>query len=265
MSRHLTPVAPGVWVATADRWRTSTTLVVADDGACLLVDPALSPAELEALADEIAARGWRVTAAAATHAHWDHVLWSPRFGDAPRWASPRTVEQVHAHLPALVAQAEAEHVGHGSTVTPGLRALPDDRVPWAGPLVLAVEHDAHAAGHLALLVPDAGVLLVGDMLSDTEVPLLDVEAADPLGDYRDGLDRLARTCDRAGVHVLVPGHGSVACDVPAISARLDADRAYLRALTTAVETHGTVGEAPDPRLADPWLARQHADQVAALR
>ncbi|GAA3819897.1 MBL fold metallo-hydrolase [Cellulomonas soli] len=263
LSRALTQVAPGVWVATAGTWRTTTTLVVADDGACLLVDPALSPQELDALAEEIAARGWRVRAAVATHAHWDHVLWTPRFGDVPRWASGRTVERVGATHDALVAQAEAEHAGHGAAVTSGLRALPGDRVPWEGPAVLAAEHDAHAPGHLALVVPAAGVLLAGDMLSDTEVPLLDLDAADTVGAYRDGLATLARVRAENGVQVLVPGHGSVASG-EAIDLRIATDRGYLDALASGA---GRVpgGGPTDPRLTDPWLARQHAEQVAALR
>jgi hypothetical protein len=41
-----------------------------------------------------------------------------------------------------------------------------------------------------VFIPRAGVLLAGDMLSDIEVPLLDLLAADPIGDYRAGLDLL---------------------------------------------------------------------------
>ncbi|WP_448629228.1 MBL fold metallo-hydrolase [Cellulomonas soli] len=265
MGRLLAPVASGVWVATAGRWRTTTTLVVADDGACLLVDPALSPAELDGLAEEVRDRGWWVAAAVATHAHWDHVLWTPRFGDVPRWASRRTVEQVDRHLPDLVAQAEAEHAGHGAAVTPGLQALTGMRVPWSGPEVLAVEHDAHTPGHLALVIASAGVLLVGDMLSDTEVPLLDVETADPLGDYRAGLDLLVGACADHATALLVPGHGSVAVGAARIRARITADSAYLGALAESATGHTPPGTShDDPRLADPWLAGQHADQVDAL-
>src|SRR3546814_7155362 len=49
----------------------------------------------------------------------------------------------------------------------------------------------------ALLVPDAGVLIAGDMLSDVEVPLPDLAAEDPLGDYERALDLFAGQIGRA--------------------------------------------------------------------
>src|SRR5665647_1054868 len=84
---RLTQVAPGVWTATAATWVTLTTVVVADDGACLVVDPGITVAEVAALAAEIGSRGWRCVAGFATHPHWDHVLWAPALGDVPRWAT----------------------------------------------------------------------------------------------------------------------------------------------------------------------------------
>ena len=51
MGRRLTQVGPGVWTATAETWTSLTTLVVADDGACLVVDPWVTVAEVESLAD----------------------------------------------------------------------------------------------------------------------------------------------------------------------------------------------------------------------
>lgn len=271
MGRVLDQVAPGVWVTTAARWSTTSTVVVADDGACVLIDPALSPDELDGLADELDARGWRAEGAVATHAHWDHVLWSARLPDVPRWASGRTAARVTAQAAELTAQAEDEHAGHGAAVTAGLLALPGDVVPWSGPLVRVVEHDAHVAGHLALHVVEAGVLVVGDMLSDTEVPLLDLDSPDPVAAYRTGLTLLREVRTR-GVDVLVPGHGGVARGAT-IDRRFADDEAYLDALDAAVrqaERHGAPlpgrsAPAPDDRrLLDPWVAGQHADQVAAL-
>jgi hypothetical protein len=55
-----------------------------------------------------------------------------------------------------------------------------------------------ASGHAAVFLPQTGVLLAGDMLSDVEIPLPDLLAADPLGDYRAGLDRLAAVPGAAG-------------------------------------------------------------------
>jgi glyoxylase-like metal-dependent hydrolase (beta-lactamase superfamily II) len=40
------------------------------------------------------------------------------------------------------------------------------RIPWDGPQIRIIEHQAHAPGHAALLMEERGVLVAGDMLSD---------------------------------------------------------------------------------------------------
>src|SRR5450756_1783888 len=133
--------------------------------------------------------------------------------------------------------------------------LPDGvgELPWDGPRAVAVPYRAHCPGSAALLLPDAGVLVAGDMFSDTEVPFLDLDAPDPVGDHHAALARLAAVADRHGVGVLVPGHGSVT-DAAGLRRRLAADRAYLDALVAGAAMS-------DPRLADPWVAGEHERQV----
>ncbi|HEX7806978.1 MAG TPA: MBL fold metallo-hydrolase [Cellulomonas sp.] len=258
MGRELTQVAPGVWTATAQIWTSLTTLVVADDGACLLVDPGITVPEVEALADEIEDRGWHVEAAFATHAHWDHVLWSARLGDVPRWATPAAAAAQVRSRDADLAKADAAAPGHDRDLFGLLTALPDDAdaVPWSGPRALVVDHRAHAPGHASLVLPDSGVLIAGDMLSDVEIPLLDVDATDPAGDYRDGLHRLEAAVTRYAVTAVVPGHGHVG-GPRELARRFVVDRVYLGALLTGLD-------AADPRLADPWLLEAHEQQLRAV-
>lgn len=255
------PVAPGVLVATSRVMRTTTTLVVRDRSG-VLVDPAWRPDELVALADDLDALGVRVTAGVSTHPHHDHLLWHPRFGAAPRWASPGTAAAVLAGRDGLLADLLADpgdpfapdvlDVFAQVTALPGppergagSAALPD---PFGadGPHedVELVVHDAHAPGHTALWLPARHTLLVGDLLSDVELPL--PFDPDDLDAYLAGLDVLAPYVARAGV--LVPGHGMPTYDP---SARLDADRRYLDAVLAGREPD-------DPRLALPGMAQAHA-------
>ena len=67
----LTEAAPGVWVGTSSVMATTSTVVVAADGRALLVDPGVTADERDALAREVADRGWRVAAGLSSHAHWD--------------------------------------------------------------------------------------------------------------------------------------------------------------------------------------------------
>lgn len=258
-ARDLTEVAPGVWTATARLWASLTTVVVADDGACLVVDPGIAAAEVTALAAELTDRGWTPVAGFATHGHWDHVLWSADLGEVPRWATSVTVAQAAGTYDDAVQQAEADAPGHDHSLTGRLTALPDDagEVPWAGRRAVVVGYRAHCRGSAALVLPESGVLVAGDMLSDVEVPLLDLEATDPIGDHHVALDALEATARDVGVRTLIPGHGHVT-DRAGLRRRAQMDRAYLDALAS---------EAPvdDPRLADPWVAAEHANQVRWVR
>jgi glyoxylase-like metal-dependent hydrolase (beta-lactamase superfamily II) len=257
--RELVDVAPGVWVTTAVRWASTTTLVVAPDGRCLVVDPGLTAAEIEGVADEIAARGWTASAGFSTHPHWDHLLWTSRLGSGPRWATADAVEAARSHRATLLSEADAEAPGHDHTLTGRLTALPavpgPSVLPWTGRQVMVVPYRGHCAGSAALLVPDAGVLVAGDVLSDTEIPLLDLDADGPVTDYRTTLDELEALISEHGVTVVVPGHGAVAVG-PEVARRFAADRAYLAALGAA--------DVDDPRLASAEMAALHEAQQRAL-
>jgi glyoxylase-like metal-dependent hydrolase (beta-lactamase superfamily II) len=272
--RDLVEVAPGVHVATAVRYTTTSTVLVAADGTCVVVDPALTAAEVAGLAHEVRRRGWTPAGGFATHPHWDHVLWHEGLGDVPRWATGVCAATAERERESLVRSAADDGAGHhpatvarltpldaamgasGGPVAHGTTTRGDTLLPWAARDVVVVAYDAHAPGSAALVVPDAGVLVAGDVLSDVEIPLLDDDADDPLADYRATLDAFEAAVERYAVQVLVPGHGHVTDDA-GLRERVAADRAYLDALAA--------GRTPeDPRLADPWLRGEHARQLASL-
>lgn len=253
-----TQVAPGIWTATAAIWTSLTTAIVSDDGGCLLVDPGITVGELDARAHEISRRGWRVTAGLATHPHWDHVLWHTAW-DAPRWATAEAVESQGRTRDAGLAQADATAPGHEPALFGQLTALPPGAhdVPWDGPQAVVLRHRAHAPGHAALVLPHAAALLAGDMLSDLEIPLLDTDAADPMGDYWAALDVLERAAADHAVRTVIPGHGHVG-DATELARRIAADRRYLDALDEGRDPQ-------DERLRTPWLAEEHRTHVERLR
>ena len=246
-----TEVAPGVHVFTSALYQTTTTVVAGAGGGCLVIDPAIAPADLTALARWLAGRGLRPVAGWSTHPHWDHVLWSAALGaDVPRYATPAAAATASARREALFAEAEAEAPGHDIALFGRIAAWAGE-IEWDGPQARIVAHDAHAPGHGALFLPSAGVLIAGDMCSDTEIPLVDGESGDPFGIYRVGLGRLAAL---DGVRAVVPGHGHPG-DGAAFRARVAADLAYLDAVTSGAPV-------TDPRLSEEWLRQEHARQVA---
>jgi hydroxyacylglutathione hydrolase len=249
---RLREIAPGVLVATAERGTTSSTVVVADDGGCIVIDPAMTAADVAGLAAGLARGGLRPRLGFATHPHWDHVLWSHALGDVPRYATPTAVRLAEQDRDEIVSYVRDSVPGHDLELLGRLMPLPAgaDRIPWDGPAAQVIVHDGHAPGHAAVFIPHAGVLLAGDMLSDIEIPLLDLLAADPLGDYRAGLDRLAAV---PGVRWLVPGHGHIA-EAGEFRRRLDTDYRYLDLLLAGEPFE-------DPRCTAGWLRDRHVEQL----
>lgn len=248
----LTELVPGVSVATARMDTTTSTVVTGRAGECLVIDPAVSVAEVATLAAWVLEAGLRPVAGFSTHPHWDHLLWSDALGaSVPRYASARAVAVAVAGRPGLIEEAEDAAPGHDLSLFARLTPLRGDILPWDGPAAQVIEHDGHAPGHCAVFLPDAGVLIAGDMLSDVEIPLLDVGAPDPLGDYHAGLDLLAAA---GPVRWVVPGHGHVG-DAAEFRRRVDADRGYLDQLASGASVE-------DPRLAagPHWLREAHDKQ-----
>jgi len=135
-----------------------------------------------------------------------------------------------------------------------------DRIPWDGPSVRIIEHQAHAAGHAALLIEEHRVLVAGDMLSDVLIPFLDLNTAEPIDDYLAALRLFEVVVD--DIDVVIPGHGSVG-GADEVRTRIEQDRAYVHAL------HGG-GGADDPRLQPSamhgaWLPDVHARQLQQVR
>jgi glyoxylase-like metal-dependent hydrolase (beta-lactamase superfamily II) len=225
----LTEVADGVWVRQSE-WVWTNSIVVRDGDGLVLVDPGITGAELDALADDVEALGLPVVAGFSTHPHFDHLLWHPRFGDVPRHAT-RAGAQLAAETLAQQREGAAETAPDIPLDLVGLvTPLPAGGGPIPGELI---EHRAHAVGHAALLLADRRVLLAGDMLSDILIPIFDPRQDDQLTAYETALAQL----DEAARHVdvAIPGHGSVATDHAAVTARLAADRAYVDALRRGAE------------------------------
>lgn len=262
----LTRIADGVHVQTSSCIATNS-IVIEDGSAALVIDPGLTNVELEALAASMRALNLDIVAGFATHPDWDHALWHPALGDAPRYGTAATSralrdlraqddwrEQIADGLPPEIeSDVPLELFGL-------LTALPAGatEVPWRGPTARLLEHRGHAVGHAAVLIEAVRVLVAGDMLSDVLVPMPDLHgnASDPLGDYLDGLAVLEEIAPMA--EVVIPGHGSVG-DGDDLRVRIDADRAYIHALRDGRSIADARIIAPAPGWE--WVAFIHDDNV----
>jgi glyoxylase-like metal-dependent hydrolase (beta-lactamase superfamily II) len=266
----LRQVAEGVLVHQSEFCQ-SNAIVVQGRAGVLLIDAGVLGNEMAALANDLRDLGQPVVAGFSTHPHWDHLLWHARLGAAPRYGTARCAAAVRDRLsdvgarariaeqlipPDIAGQVPLDLLG----VVTGLPAE-TAQVPWDGPQVRIIEHQAHAPGHAALLIGEHGVLVAGDMLSDVLIPMLDLSgAADPVEDYLAALRLLEGVAGE--VDILVPGHGSTG-GADQVQARIDQDRAYVHALRDAhVPSDPRVG--PSARSGWDWVSGVHARQLQGL-
>jgi len=247
----------------------SNAVVVQGKAGVLLIDAGITGDEMVAIANDLHELDQPVVAGFSTHPHWDHLLWHAKFGEAPRYGTARCAADIRAFLsnPSwkddVAEDLPPEVAGEVPLDLLGLiTGLPAEttQIPWDGPKVKIIEHQAHAPGHAALLIEERRVLVAGDMLSDVLIPMLDLNAADPIEDYLAALRLLEGVAD--DVDVVIPGHGSIG-EADQLRARIEQDRAYVHALRDG-------GVPDDPRIGPSakhgweWVSDVHNGQAQHL-
>jgi len=266
----LRQVAEGVLIHESEFCQ-SNAVVVQGRAGVLLIDPGVLGHEMAGLADDLSDSGQAVVAGFSTHPHWDHLLWHASLGAASRYGTARCAATARDRLsdpgakariaatlipPDIAGQVPLDLLGLITGLPAGTA-----RIPWDGPQVRIVEHQAHAPGHAALLIEERGVLIAGDMLSDVLIPMLDLTGtADPIEDYLAALRLLESVA--GDVDVLVPGHGSIG-GADQVPARIDQDRAYVHALRDAHDP-GDPRVGPSASYGQDWLPGVHARQLQRL-
>ena len=221
---------PDVIVVASRLWQTTCTLVRSGEEAFCIDSPVL-PDELELLPAIAAQAEFPVVGCLATHADWDHLLGRYAFGDAPLGVAESTAARLRNEPGAAQRELrdfDEEHYVErpAPLVLSGPQSLPVPGHCGVGERELELHPtEGHTLDGMAVWIPWAAVLVVGDYISPVEIPW--ISASGSASAYLATLARLEPLIERAE-HV-VPGHGSV-LDAERALAILREDRAYLSAL-----------------------------------
>ena len=221
-----------VIVATSRVFQTNATLVRRGPEAFLVDSPVL-PDELDVLPAIAEQSGFGVAGLLATHGDWDHLLGRMAFRDGPLGVAESTAARLQRDLGSAQRELrEFDEEFYVSRDAPlqlsGWQALPVPGHCGLGDAELELhEVRGHSPDGMAIVVPWAKVLLVGDHLSPVEIPWLAEHLPGAAGFYLETLDRLEPLV--ADAEWIVPGHGEP-LDSERALAILREDRAYLQAL-----------------------------------
>jgi glyoxylase-like metal-dependent hydrolase (beta-lactamase superfamily II) len=220
-----------VLVATSRVYQTTCT-VVRSGGEGFVVDSPVFPDELDVLPALLEQTGFPFSGLLATHGDWDHLLGRLAFPDAALGVAETTAARLTGE-PGGAARGlrgfdDEHYVRRERPLSLGqVQALPVPGQVDVGEGTLELHPtEGHTADGMAVLVPWAEVLVVGDYLSPVEIPWIEHSRSAYLATLQ-GLEGLV---ERAST--VVPGHGEPLDQVRAL-AILREDRAYLEGFPDA--------------------------------
>jgi len=189
-----------------------------------------------------------------THGDWDHVLGRPWWPRAATLAHDRFAAEIRERYLAILDEARGAASRAGETWTRGFEPFsPDHAVsglrflrfgPWR---LVFRDAPGHSASMLSIHLPDRALLLAADMLSDLEIPMIDLSWSA----YRSTLVELLPLAQHGAIETLVPGHGAIAHGRDEVVARIERDLGYLDSLALGVakaQAEGLTLEAAQGRL-----------------
>ncbi len=210
-----TEVAPRVWVAHYDWMHVNITVIGGSDG-LIMVDTHGSKRQARVIADDLRRLGaGPLTAIVNTHDHWDHWFGNDviagEYADLPIHATEfaRLKMTEAGERPTdehLISHPRAEEI-LDTTLRPATDGFASVVALDLGDRIVELIHPGrgHTAGDLVVRVPDADVMVAGDLVEESDKPFIG-DDAHPL-EWPLTLDLVLGLMTSATV--VVPGHGKL--------------------------------------------------------
>ncbi len=220
-----------VLLCTSSFWQTNCTVVRGPDHEAVeafVIDSPVMPEELEALPGVLEHVGWPCSGLLATHADWDHLLGRLAFPGAALGCAETTAARLKGSFGEAVRELrefdDENYVERPAPLQLGqVQPLPvPGKVEVGGGELELHPTEGHVPEGMAIFVPWAGVLVLGDYVSPVEIPWISKDGSRSA--YRATLERLLPLIEAADT--IVPGHGA-ALDSTRAAAILREDLHYL--------------------------------------
>jgi len=226
----------GLLLLESDLFRTVTTIIEGNDF-LLLVDPNWLPREVEYIAREIEhRRAGKQLYLLFTHSDYDHIIGYERFAGAITIASAaftsnpdkeKVLTQIREFDDAYYLRRPYA-ISYPNIDQPVLDGV--DTLKLGTETILFFPAPGHNRDGMLTLLPERGILIAGDYLSNIEFPYV----YHSISQYRITLGTLGDLIDSGRVGLLITGHGDATDSQEEMQARLRDSHQYLDDLEYAV-------------------------------
>ncbi|NJM07674.1 MBL fold metallo-hydrolase [Candidatus Gracilibacteria bacterium] len=221
-----------LWLAPSAFLNYNSGIVISNGEACL-IDPGITPDEVERIAAFLQREGAALRTILLTHSHWDHILGPEHLPEAPIVTHEAYLQQVTSYneqIQQSIGRWEQQLVLVRTTPftipTPS-STFTDQLTISVGAIDLhLIAVPGHAADQFAVYEAETQTFWAADMFSDLEIPFV----SQSLGMYQYTIDRL----NELPIALLIPGHGNPTDNSEAIADRVWEDREYLAELRSEV-------------------------------
>lgn len=235
------PALPG---GEAAHWSPLSHTLIQGEKEAVLVDPPITAAQADALADWVAGHDRRLTAIYVTHAHGDHWLGTARllrrFPEARAFATAGTRARIEAIAAAGISSPWTDLFGDEldpDAAAIQLETVPDGGLEVEGHTLLAIEAGHSDTDETSVLhVPDLGLVVAGDVVYNNVHQYLAESADGGIEAWHRGLDLVASLAPR---HV-VAGHKDARR--PDSPDDIDATREYLDTVGALLDSRPSQAE-----------------------
>jgi hydroxyacylglutathione hydrolase len=225
--------ANGITVFESALYRTTST-IISFDKSILIIDPNWLPIEIDFIADYVKENyPTHRQNLLFTHSDYDHIIGYGAFPEAQVIAS-LYFENNDKKDEILQQIIDFDHTYYISRDYPISYPTVDTKIVTDGDVLTIDGIDLvfyHALGHvrdgLLVVIPDKKCWIVGDYLSNIEIPFIDHD----YDAYLITINKAAQIFEKnKDVNILIVGHGDVATDRLEIKDRISLDTQYLNAL-----------------------------------
>lgn len=176
MSSPWSEVGDRVWVRRYEALD-QTIGAIGGDAALAVIDTRAHHRHADELRDDLRHLPGEVVAVVNTHGHWDHVFGNARFAPAPIWAHVRCADFMATTGEAARARLIEEYPGEADAFREVVLTPPTDAFEDAASLDLGGRRlelrylgRGHTDNDIVAIVPDASVLIAGDLLENAPAP-----------------------------------------------------------------------------------------------